>query len=168
MPVYRYFGRFIKNSVDLLKFREIWQHCATDWPVTAVSDSRDSKPQHSWGRSGTHVSASKTQLAASVTQFFCRVDEALAASKPLQVRIQVTDRLIFLQSVIPMWMSGVLKITVSTKFRVFPLTRQATNWNGDCAEMWHAALSQSMVEFLRQPQQWSVLRILRHYYRIQI
>ena len=26
MPVYRYFGRFIKNS-DLLKFREIWQHC---------------------------------------------------------------------------------------------------------------------------------------------
>ena len=40
---------------------------------TAVTDS---KPQHSWGRSGTQVSASQTQLAASVKQFFCCVYEA--------------------------------------------------------------------------------------------
>ena len=32
----------------------------------AVSDSLYSKPQYSWGRSGTQVSASQTQLAASV------------------------------------------------------------------------------------------------------
>ena len=44
--------------------------------VSSVSDSQDSKPQHCRGRSGTQVSASKTQLAASVTQFFCRVGEA--------------------------------------------------------------------------------------------
>ena len=38
------------------------------------------KPQHCWGRSGrtgTQASASKTQLAASMKQFFCHVYEAL-------------------------------------------------------------------------------------------
>ena len=61
-----------ERSVDILD--HCW--CATEWPVTAVSDSQDSKPQHSWGRSGTQVSASQTQPAASVTQFFCLVYEA--------------------------------------------------------------------------------------------
>ena len=59
-------------------------HRAGDW-LTAVwaclSNSRDSKPQHCWGRCGTQVSASKTQLAASLTQFFCRVNEALDYTK---------------------------------------------------------------------------------------
>ena len=64
-----------ERSVDILT----WSLLVWYWsPVTAVSDSRDSKHQHCWCRSGKQVSASKTQLAASVTQFFCRVDEALA------------------------------------------------------------------------------------------
>ena len=48
-------------------------------PYCGSPESRthtDSKPQHSWGRSGTQVSASQTQLTVSVTQFFCRVHEA--------------------------------------------------------------------------------------------
>ena len=60
-----------KRSVDILTSSLlVWYW----WPVTAVSDS---KHQHCWCRSGKQVSASKTQLAASVTQYFCRVDEAL-------------------------------------------------------------------------------------------
>ena len=47
--------------------------------VTAVTNS---KPQHCWCCSGTQVSASKKQLAASVTQFFCCVYRALWVVAP--------------------------------------------------------------------------------------
>ena len=65
--------------------------------MTAVSDSRDLKPQHSWGRSGTQVSASQTQLAASVTQFFCRVYEALH-STVTQLKIIGVEPMIYMRS----------------------------------------------------------------------
>ena len=46
-------------------------------PYYGSPESRTHGTQQWWCRSGMQASASKTLLAASVTQFFCRVDEVL-------------------------------------------------------------------------------------------